>query len=153
MVLAVLALLMVFGSRSFVAMANYVILDQRSRNSLDRMSKEIRQCNRLITSSTNYLEFEDFDGGVLRYEYSHGTRTLFRSKDGVQDTKPLLEGCDYLKFAIYQRNPINGVYDQYPTASAATCKLVQLSWICARPILGGQNTESVQSAKVVLRNQ
>ena len=40
-VLLVLSLLLLFGGRSFVAMANYVILDQQSRNALDRMSKEI----------------------------------------------------------------------------------------------------------------
>jgi hypothetical protein len=49
---------------------------------------------------------------------------------------------------------MNGSYDQYPTASASTCKLVQLDWICSRPIIGTQkNTESVQSAKVVIRKQ
>ena len=57
-------------------------------------------------------------------------------------------------FSLYQRNPINGTYDQYPTANPDTCKLVQLSWICSRNILGKKaNTESVQSAKVVIRKQ
>ncbi|MBI4659259.1 MAG: hypothetical protein HY735_10495, partial [Verrucomicrobia bacterium] len=55
---------------------------------------------------------------------------------------------------IYQRNPIGGTYDQYPTGAASTCKLVQLRWICSRKILGvAKNTESVQSAKVVIRKQ
>lgn len=153
MVLAAVGLLVVFGARSFAAMTNYVILDQHSRNTLDRMSREIRQCNRLLTSSANHLEFEDADGGTLRYEYDPDTRRLLRTKDGVVDSAPLLEGCTFLKFAIYQRNPKQGVYDQYPTAVPDTCKLVQLSWVCARPILGGQNTESVQSAKVVIRKQ
>jgi hypothetical protein len=76
-----------------------------------------------------------------------------RSKNGVADAAPLLQGCTFLQFSIYQRNPKQGQYDQYPTAVAGTCKLVQLSWVCARPILGGQNTESVQSAKVVIRKQ
>ena len=62
--------------------------------------------------------------------------------------------CDYLRFAIFQRNPIGGTYDQYATASATNCKLVQLNWICSRTILGAKvNTESVQSAKIVIRRQ
>ena len=66
----------------------------------------------------------------------------------------LLRDCNALTFAIFQRNPIGGSYDQYPTATSATCKLVQLNWICSRSILGVQvNSESVQSAKFVLRNQ
>jgi hypothetical protein len=153
LVVMVLSLLMLFGGRSFVAMANYVILDQKSRNALDRMSKEIRQCNRLISWSTNYLMFEDSDGGNLLYYYVPSSRTLYRFKDWQQTTGPLLEGCDYLKFWTFQRNPVSGSYDQYPSATVDTCKLVQLSWVCSRRILSSQNTESVQSAKVVIRKQ
>ncbi|MHC1765812.1 MAG: PilW family protein [Verrucomicrobiia bacterium] len=114
MVLAAVGLLVVFGARSFAAMTNYVILDQRSRNTLDRMSREIRQCNRLLSSSTSHLEFEDADGGTLRYEYFSDTKRLVRSKDGVADSAPLLEGCSFLSFNIYQRNPKQGVYRPIP---------------------------------------
>jgi hypothetical protein len=79
---------------------------------------------------------------------------LYRFKNWSWDGKPLLEQCDYLKFSIFQRNPIGGTYDQYPAATPATCKLVQLTWICSRPIVGsGKNTECVQSAKVVIRKE
>jgi hypothetical protein len=152
-VLAVLGFLALYGGRSFVAMANYVKLDQYSRNALERMSREIRQCNRLSAWSTNSLTFEDSDGKTLLYSYSSASKQLVRTKDGKQDLRPLLENCTFLQFSIFQRNPISGTYDQYPTATPSTCKLVQLSWICSRSILGGQNTESVQSAKVVIRRQ
>jgi hypothetical protein len=153
-VLLILGALVLFGARSFAAMANYVSLDQCSRDTLDRMSKEIRQCNRLVTASTNSLTFEDADGQTLRYYYSEATHSLRREKNGVVDPRPLLTRCDYLEFSIYQRNPIMGTYDQYPTATPATCKLVQLRWICSRPLFNDlQNTESVQSAKVVIRKE
>jgi hypothetical protein len=156
-VLMVMALLSLFGGRSFAAMANYIDLDQYSRNALDRMSKEIRQCNRLVASDTNYLWFEDFDGGNLLYYYVPTSRTLYRFKDSgsgwQMDPRPLLTQCDYLNFAIYQRNPIDGSYDEYPAASPDTCKLVQLNWVCSRRLIGNQNTESVQSAKVVIRKK
>src|SRR4029079_18649991 len=100
-------LLVAYGGRSFPAMVNYVSLDQYSRNALDKMSKEIRQCNRLTNATTNSLQFEDFDGGTLIYSYNPTSRVLTRTKNGVADAKPLLEQCDYLKFSIYQRNPMN----------------------------------------------
>jgi hypothetical protein len=149
-----MAQLMLFSGRSFAAMANYVSLDRASRNALDTMSKQIRQTNRLIDYSSTSLTFEDADGGTLVFSYDAGARTLTRSKDGIADAKPLLEECDYLHFSIFQRNPIGGTYDVYPTATTTTCKLVQLSWICSREIFGLKaNTESVQSSKIVIRKQ
>ncbi len=153
LVLLILSLLLVFGGRSFLAMANYVILDKNSRQTLDKMTKEIRQCNSLTTAATNYLVFQDADGGTLLYYYFPDNQTLYRFKNWVQDPGPTLTGCKYLLFGIYQRNPISGTYDQYPTAVATNTKVVQLSWICARTNLTGLNTESVQSAKVVIRKE
>ncbi len=157
LVIMAVSLLSMFGGRSFYAMANYVNLDQCSRATLDRMSKEIRQCRGLIGWQNYYLWFEDANGGYLLYYYVPSSQVLYRfSSDGsgwVMDPKPLLTGCEYLRFSIFQRNPIVGTYDQYPTASADTCKLVQLSWICSRRLIGNKNTESVQSAKVVIRKK
>jgi type II secretory pathway component PulJ len=148
------ALLMVYSGRSFAAMANYVSLDRASRNALDIMSKQIRQTNRLISSSATSLTFEDSDGGTLVFSYDRNSGQLQRLKNGVADPKPVLSECDYLQFAIFQRNPVGGSYDVYPAATTATCKLVQLSWICSRQIFGLKvNTESVQSAKIVIRKQ
>jgi hypothetical protein len=148
------ASLVFYSGRSFAAMANYVDLDHRSRIALDTMSREIRQANRLTAYTSASLTFEDFDGAALIYTYDSGAKTLTRSKNGVANSKPLLTDCDSLQFSIYQRNPVGGTYDQYPTATATTCKLVQLNWICSRKILGvRKNTESVQSAKIVIRKQ
>ena len=70
------------------------------------------------------------------------------------DAEPLLIECDYLHFGIFQRNPVGGTYDQYPAATPATCKLVQLRWLCSRDLIHSKfNTESVQSAKIVIRKQ
>jgi Tfp pilus assembly protein PilW len=151
-VLAAVASLSIFAGRSFAALGNYSDLDAQSRKALDRMTREIRQASRLKSSSTNQLIFVDADGADLSYVYDPGARTLTRVKGGQAEV--FLKECDQLEFSIYQRNPINGSYDVYPTASAATCKLVQLTWVCSRTILGARmNTESVQSAKVVIRKQ
>lgn len=153
-VVTVVVTLIVYSARSFAAMANYASLDRASRNALDTMSKEIRQTKELTSSTANSLTFLDYDNGTLAYTYDSSARTLTRSKDGVSDATPLLTECDYLEFSIYQRNPVGGSYDVYPTATADTCKLVQLNWKCSRTILGAAiNTECVQSAKIVIRKQ
>ena len=67
----------------------------------------------------------------------------------------LLTGCETLNFAIFQRNSTNGTYDQYPSSNEPTnTKLVQVSWVCKRSILGASiNSESVQTAKIVIRKK
>lgn len=153
-VLLGLAALMFYTGRSFAALANYVDLDTYSRNALDTMSREIRQTRRLISGSDTQLTFEDFDGKNLVYAYNSSTRMLTRTRDGVTDSEPLLRECNFLKFSMFQRNPVNGAYDQYPTSNAEQCKLVQLRWICSRDLVNSRwNTESVQSAKIVIRKQ
>lgn len=143
---------MFYSGRSFAGLANYVDLEAQSRNALDRMAQEIRQTQELLSFETNKLVFLDHDGKQLSYIYNADSKTLSRVKE--QSATVLLLECDYLMFDIFQRNPIGGTYDQYSTASPATCKLVQLTWICSRKILGKTlNTESVQSAKIVIRKQ
>lgn len=152
-VLAALGALTFYTGRSFAAMANYVDLDKASRSALDQMSQQIRQTNKLLDGDKYNLVFEDFDGKKLEFHYSDSSRTLTRTKEG-ESSKVLLRGCDELAFSIFQRNPIEGTYNVYPTATPATCKLVQLRWVCSRDLVRSKvNTESVQSSKIVIRKQ
>ncbi len=49
---------------------------------------------------------------------------------------------------FYPATNSSGVYDP------SICKLINMSWKCSRTILGSKmNTESVQTAQVVLRNK
>jgi len=149
-VFAAVATLSIFGARSFVAMGNYADLDQASRNALDVMSRDIRQTKALNTFSATKLVFQDTDTNTLTYTYDPSARTLTRLK-GTERTI-LLKQCDYLNFDISQRNPSNQ-FNFYPASSAATAKLIDVSWKCSRTILGAKiNTESVQTAKIVIRN-
>lgn len=153
LMLVALASLTMYTGRSFAAMVNYVDLDKASRSALDTMSQQIRQTRRLKEATAYKLVFEDYDGKDLTFEYSEGSRTLTRSKTD-EASKILLKNCDELNFSIYQRNPIGGTYNVYPTATAATCKLVQLRWTCSRDLIRSKvNTESVQSSKIVIRKQ
>ena len=140
-----------FSSRSFVAMANYAELDQNSQLALDKMSREIRQAHRLTDYQPNSLTFLDADNKPLTFSYDADSRTLVRVRDGV--TNVLLSGCDQLQFSKYQHTAISNTFDAYDPAYVTNTKLIQVSWVCSRKILGARvNTESVQSAKIALRN-
>ncbi len=159
LVLAALLSFTLYAGKSFAAITNYVELEQRSQNSLDTLTREIRQAKCLTNfgtrviqgqTVTNSLTFLDSDDQFLTFIYTNDV--LLRIKGG--QTSMLLTNCDYLCFQIYQRNTIPNQYDQYNAGSIATCKQISVNWICSRSILGTKmNTESVQTAKVVIRNQ
>ena len=150
-----------FSAHSFAALGNYVDLDIKSRQALDLMSQEIRQVDALTSYLTNQLIFAGTETNgtayTLSYTYAPIDQTVTRTKTegGGTASKVLLTGCTYLKFDMFQRSPQTSTYDLYTASSPATCKLIQLTWVCSRDVLRGRfsNTESVQSAKVVIRKQ
>jgi prepilin-type N-terminal cleavage/methylation domain-containing protein len=158
LVLAAVMAMSLFSARSFAAISNYVDLDIKSRTALDTMTSDIRQASDLFNASSNSLSFHLVDIGtgatnVLQYTYDPSGKTLKRSLVNLGQTTTLLTNCTFMRFALFQRNSITNSYEQYDAASVATCKLIQLTWVCSRDVLKGRlvNTESVQSAKVVMR--
>jgi prepilin-type N-terminal cleavage/methylation domain-containing protein len=151
--LAALMQVVFYTGRSFAALMNYTELDKYSRNALDQMVYKIRQADELKSFSSNRLVFSYLKTNDLVYVYSPSQRTLTEMLQGRSTV--LLKGCDVVTFAIFQRNTASGTFDQFPaTMSNSVVKLVQLNWTCSRNVLGARiNTESVQSAKIVLRNQ
>lgn len=151
-VFAAIASLSLYTGRSFAMMANYVDLDNASRNALDIMTRDVRNVLYLSTYQTNMLVFQDNDGLPLTYTYDPQAHTLTRIKG--TDNKLLLEQCDMLVFSMYQRNPDIG--NPYPViaTNADYCKAIGVTWICSRKMFGAKvNTESVQTAMVVIRNE
>src|SRR5215510_8897315 len=102
-VLTALTLVFFFSNRSFASLTNYLDLDQKTQVALDKMSREIRQVNRLTGYTTNVLTFEDFDLRPLQYIYSPDAQTLTRLKGTSREV--LLTGCNALQFSIFQRTP------------------------------------------------
>ena len=153
MVLAQICLIWYYSSRSFVAQLNYVDMDQISQRTLDTLTREIRQTRALTYYASNKVVFRDSDGLDLTYEFAD--RQLTRTKSNVNGGRPavLLRECESGSFSIFQRNPIEGRYDQYPANSAATCKLVEVRWKCKRKLIptAPETTEVMHSAKIVIR--
>jgi len=157
---AVLALAF-YTARSFAAFTNYVDLDANSRNALDVMSSEIRQADLVTAATSTSLTFQTTDPStlathILKYVYDPVKKELDRIFDGGQP-EVLLTECTFLQFGIFQRNTtpsLDNAFVPVATSQPNLCKVVQLSWICSRKILGKSvNTESVQSAKVVIRKK
>jgi hypothetical protein len=154
------ATMMLFGARSTAALGNYADLDRRSRETLDQMTTDIRQANKVLSCTNNQLQIQAVDisygtTNPLTYTYDPTNQTLTRIY--TNSTNILLTGIisNSLSFSMYLRNPIGGdVTTNYLTTDPTQCKIVQLSWICSRPIFGASaNTESVQTAKVVIRKE
>jgi Tfp pilus assembly protein PilW len=148
-----LASLFLYCTRSFINLSNYVDLNSSSMRTLDQVSRDIRQSAALSSYTSNRLVFSDgTNANALSYTYDPAARTLVRQQGS--SSKTLLTECDALEFAIYQRTPLAGTYDQYPTATATNCKVVSVKWSCSRSIMGRKaNTETVQEAKIVLRRR
>lgn len=160
LLLAVVALLFINGSRSFVAMGNYQDLDVKSMRALDTFSMEIRNATGLVsyTPGTSLTLTNATAGTLTKLTYNATARNLVMVKTlaGVQTVTTNLTGCDSWSFSLYNKAPntssTNITFNA--AAGAADCKLISMNWRCSRTILGSKlNTESVQTAQVVLRNK
>ena len=150
LLLATIFALSSYTVRSFAAISNYVTLERGSRNALDRLSMMIREADGVTDFRTNRIQLS-YHGTPLIYSYDAETKTLAQTHNG--ETITLLTDCDSFRFDILQRNTVSGSYDQYPAALAeAEAKIVQVSWVCSRRLVNNLiNTESAQSAKIVIR--
>lgn len=146
LLLATLTVTHVFYLKSFASLENYMNLNSESQLALNRMTKEIRQADLLSFYSVNKLTFL-VDGKSVSYSYNPARQTLSRASGS--DNGVLLFVCTYWTNNIYDRN-----MNLLTAATATNCKVVQLTWITSRTVLGRtNNTVDVQSAKVVIRKQ
>lgn len=151
LMLVIVAMMMTSG-RAFYALSNYVDLDAANKVAMDTLTRDLRECNRVTACTATSISIEDSDGSTIAYTYNAGSETFVRSKNGV--SKTLLTRCSTMAVSIAQRNPVGGSYDVYPTATPSTAKVVNVSWNCYRTIFGARaNTESVQTARIVIRKQ
>lgn len=148
-VLAAVASLSFYSARSLAGVSNYTQLDQQSRNALDTMSLRIRTATRLTSYSTNHLTF-DYEGGTLSYRFSDRDKKLYQTLNG--NTTALLEDCETLTFTVFQRNVASNTFNQFIASGTNDAKSVMLNWMCRKTVLNLANTESIQSARIVVRN-
>jgi hypothetical protein len=144
-----------FSTRAFATMYNYVDLDDDNRIAMDTLTRDVRQAERVVDCTSSRLILEDSNGNIVGYIYDPDARTLTRTNSATAAaTKVILQECDRMLFKIGQRNTVAGGYDVYAAATPATAKVVNVSWLCSRTLFGRrENTESVQTARIVIRKQ
>jgi hypothetical protein len=139
--------------RSVAFLSNAVDLDAKNRLAIDRISREIRQCDGVDSAWNNGIVLR-VGTNLTTFEFHPDTRQLTRADD--TGTEVYLKGCDYIRFDLFRRNSslLSGRYDEYPTGTTTNGKIVQISWVCSRRLLGfAANEGRMQSARVVIRNQ
>jgi len=142
-----------YSSRSFAAQAAYTALDQDSQRALDRLSKDLRQAMDITSFAPQTIVLKGSTNQPL--EFRLVGRALQRVEGVSRTVTVLLNNVDSLAFAMYQRTPRAGVWDQYPTTNLADCKLLEVRWKCSRKLhpLAPNTTEYMQSAKIVIRSK
>ena len=156
-----LSTIFLFSIRSYAAMANYAVLDQKNRQAMDQLTYEIRQAQNVVgyTSNTtsSSLTITNGDGVQVTYTFDSPNQRVTRTaSDGTSRT--LLTNCALLNFNLYMRPPTNGSFDVYPvdltTNWQQTVKVVQLSWKTAMMLPPARVTsEDIQTARIVIRKQ
>ena len=157
----------IYSLRSFVALSNYADLDERSRRTVDDMTRQIRQATGVVsfqaTGTNRWLTLTNTIAGAsnrfVRYAWSSQTRVLSFASTTQPQIATLTE-CDNWEFSLHMRSPIPGTTNMfYPATNSSgaidlsVVKLVDMKWRCSRQVLGNAlQTESVQTTKIVLRN-
>jgi hypothetical protein len=140
------------SSISFVEIGNYINMDRQSRNALDRMTTNIRNSKTLTSFDPAALVFNYDSAGstnlTYRYDSSSGSLTEEWKVNGATTVKTLMTGCSSLAFSLFDR-------DLAPTTdtSPGGGKVISIAWQCTSTALGRTNSEYMQQAQIVIRNQ
>jgi type II secretory pathway pseudopilin PulG len=159
MVLAAIATVFLFSLRSFGALFNYADMDLIDRLAIDQLTRDIRQANQVTgyykdssTGYTNSLILQDSDGLSLVWTNNTTAKTLSRKK-GNAAAKIMVKDCNNLQFTLGQRTVQKGQLETFSIADVPNAKVINVSWVCRRRLLNVFNTETVQTARIVIRKQ
>lgn len=152
-----------FSTRTFAALANYSTLDQNNRNAMDRMTREIRECDKIMSVTTNaqgnviQINLINSDGASVTYAFDSANQNLTRtSNQDSPQTRVLVPNCQMLSFTIGQRTPDGTNFDVYPPVNVGdSIQVLNMTWKAWKAIPGSSigTSEEIQTAHVVIRNQ
>jgi len=149
LVLMIVAMVFMNGTRAFATASNYIGMDSASRNALDHLTQEIRQAGNLVEFSPTHLKFgwHAQTNSFLVFNWDATSGQLSEWNTANTTTNILLKGCDQLAFSLYNASFA-------PTTNSAQGKGISVSWTCSRTILGSKSTtENMQQALIVIRNK
>jgi hypothetical protein len=142
----------VSSSISFAEVGNYINMDRKSRNALDKMTSNIRNSSTLTSFDPALLVFNYDSAGTTnltyRYDSSSGKLTEEWTVSGDTTVTTLLTGCNSCAFSLYSRDLVATT-----DTSAGQAKVISIAWQCSSTTLGRTNTEYMEQAQIVIRNQ
>lgn len=151
LVLAAVGSIYLFSLTSYASMANYAELNAKNRMASDTISRDIRSAASVASVTPSQLVLH-FAKGDVTYTYDPELATLTRLQFGRP--RILLNNVDYLDFYLYQRPLTNSAYEQFPTATPTTAKMVAFEWSSSQRVyLSVKSSSSHQAAIVKLRNK
>ena len=149
--LTIVAQLWIYTAFSFTEIINYGELTHGSRRSFDNLTRDIRAARIRGSYATNQLTFTNLDGTSFTYGWNPDTAVVYRLSGGSSNV--LVTGCNYFCFQVWQRNATNGLLFPYSaTNQTSVAKLVDVSWSCSRTNRSRTNPESIQTARIAMRN-
>lgn len=150
-----------FSARTFAALANYGELDQHNRDAMDKMTREIRECERIMTPTTNAAGTAISlsliaSNATITYTFDSVGHTLTRVSSLESGSEILVPHCTVLQFNVGQRTPDGTNFDVYPPLNPNdTIQVVNFTWKAWQNIPGSTvgTSEEIQTAHVVVRSQ
>ncbi|MEI6391067.1 MAG: prepilin-type N-terminal cleavage/methylation domain-containing protein [Verrucomicrobiota bacterium] len=149
-----------FSVKTMASMYNYALLDQSNRQAMDQLTREIRQARKVLNYTTNSITIltadENNATNTVTYSFSPNAQKMIRtSTDGT--SKAILNNCSLLSFQLFKRCPSNSIFGSFPVATndwMNTVKVLQLTWKTSIILSTGiVNSENIQTARIVIRNQ
>jgi hypothetical protein len=155
LILASVVAVTITVSQAMLSIGNYNDLDRKSSRTLDTFSRDVRNASAVVTNTPTYLLLTNgYEGSLTSYKWdgSNVVNRVYSSVNGTKAVTAMLTNCDIFAIQYYQRNP-NGNFLFVTSSVTSQIKLISVSWKCSRTVLGSKlNTESVQTAIVVIRN-
>jgi hypothetical protein len=146
-VVASILAMSIISAQNFVATSNYVNMDTKSRDAMDRISREIRNATQVMTVTPNTSLVLTNANKQTAINITYNSTSNYLTLTTNQVTTATLTGCTNFSLQVLNRD------SQISTNPPVDGKIVNMSWKCSRHIIGSQfNTEVVQTAQVVLRN-
>ena len=151
--LGTIAQIWMYSARAFAVTGNYADLDARGRIAMDIMSRDIRRADKLLFYDTNIITFQMDRTNQVSFRYESNKRELVREIGKNKFDQVLLKDCDFLRFDIFQNAGTNLVFELLAPATTNNCKVVQVTWLASRSVVGLRNTQGFRSARIVMRKR
>ena len=144
--------LVLHSGRTFASLANYAELNAGSINTMDRLTREIRNSANIISFESHRIVLDvGSNQPPVTYNYSDLTKTLSRQQ-GTDPATTILSGCDSLSFRVYDPTVQSNSLALTLSTTTNDAKAVRVEWVSSRSILGQDvNSANPRTATIVLR--